>query len=237
MGLLACLVKKCRGNAAGASCSHAAEAPRSPLAKSTKQEEADNQKAQASETQAASAEATPVVLKDSLPPVTDNAGSKFKPTMGAIKKDAKNCIASYPARFGDFRPPVVDGNVYDDAMHAVNMWEKIISLKAYSHACVWTGKDNSKMSEWFEPWKENIKLAVKSGQKLMFCVIPESATSNYGALDGQCNQMGGGQTLERNWLDEERIDYEVEVLDFNKILHWSLMDKMGNLPAKSCMDC
>merc|ERR1711988_1278823 len=70
--LLACLVKKCRGNAAGASRGHAAEAPRSPLAKSTKQEEdAENQTSQACEPQASSVEATPALLKNPLPQATD----------------------------------------------------------------------------------------------------------------------------------------------------------------------
>merc|ERR1711988_629849 len=196
--------------------------------KTVQQEELDNQTSQANDAQASSAEEVNIsVVEDPILAAPDNAGSKFRPTTGLIREHAKSCIASYPARFGDFKPPVVDGVQYPDAHLAVSQWEKITSLKGFSHACVWTGKDDSKMSEWFEPWKLNIKLAAEKGQKLMFCILPK----HYGG-----EQIGRGQTIEKEYLDKHNIKYEVEEIDFNKVTMWVLMDTQERLPAKSCLD-
>merc|ERR1719326_1950962 len=36
-----------------------------------------------------------------------------------------------------------------------------------NYACVWTGDPNSERHEWFDPWADNVDLAVKLGCKLL----------------------------------------------------------------------
>ena len=41
------------------------------------------------------------------------------------------------------------------------------SGQVFNFCCVWTGNPDSPLSEWFEPWKENVRDTISRGMKLL----------------------------------------------------------------------
>ena len=106
--------------------------------------------------------------------------SAFKKTGGNLLNNGSDtCVVSFPA-----------------GRSGVQRWNDLIQNTNY--CCVWTGRDNSDESEWFEPWKKNVEKANQYGMNLVFYI-------NYGQRGGPGGRdhMGRGQRMEKKWLDEQ----------------------------------
>ena len=128
---------------------------------------------------------------------------------GVIRDKATACLCSFPACAGQFN---WNGCV-EQGMHIG---------KGQSFACVWTGNEDSPESEWFDPWKKNVDLAVSKKQKLIFIVwaatagLPPGKTLNrteLGHIKSKVNfYIGGGQAKELAYLMEKGYDFSIGYL-------------------------
>merc|ERR1719221_681200 len=89
-------------------------------------------------------------------------------------------------------------------------WQKLLSMSFVSYCCVWTGNDNSPVSEWFDPWVANVKLHKARGRNFLFCTMPDGS-------------IGKGQSLEKQWLDKGGIAYHM--VSYTEALRWEALQE------------
>ena len=132
--------------------------------------------------------------------MSDDEGSSLQATPGVLDRDSPGnwCIVSFPATFGQ------------------DQWNAMVN-GGFNLACVWTGKDDSPMEDWFKPWKENVRYAKRNKMKLL--VIGHSCNDHRinkmkGGVkvpvgDGRSFRLGNGQVLEVDWMNRHNIKYRV----------------------------
>ena len=95
-------------------------------------------------------------------------------TDGRIVRGARSCIVSFPASVGS------------------HYWNNMIQEDTVSYACVWTGKADSTVDEWFGQWQRNCKEANDRGQEFLVYYN-----------EHRVPVFGDGQSLELRWLDKD----------------------------------
>ena len=121
------------------------------------------------------------------------------PTKGHLVANGQICIVSFPASLGQ------------------KAWNGMVGGDRLNFACVWTGDNNSPISEWYDPWVINVDEAVKRGMTLLVYGHSDHPEENQfkhaSPLWGeQKYRLGAGQQAEVKHMNEKGIQYKVFAL-------------------------
>eukprot|EP00964_Phaeocystis_antarctica_P030594 scaffold17294_cov78-Phaeocystis_antarctica.AAC.1 len=130
---------------------------------------------------------------------TDMNEASLRPTKGHLVADGQICIVSFPASLGQ------------------KAWNGMVAGGRLNFACVWTGDNDSPISEWYDPWVINVDEAVKRGMTLLVYGHSDHPEENQfthvSPLWGeQKYRLGGGQQAEVKHMNEKGIQYKVFAL-------------------------
>ena len=142
------------------------------------------------------------------------------------------CIVSFPASLGQRAwNAMAGGDLERDGRLGL----------AVNFACVWTGDNNSPMSEWFDPWVENVVKARERGMTLLVYghsnhpeenpfkhVSPERGEQKF--------RLGVGQQAEVKYMNEQGIPYKVLASDAEGAIRGIAACIVGNRLASIASD-
>ena len=160
------------------------------------------------------------------------------PTPGNLEAGSQVCIVSFPASLGQTAWNSMVGGLL--GMCGVDPSDPLpsgpdragIQKPPVNYACVWTGNNESPMSEWFDPWVVNVDKAVERGMTLIVYghsnhpdeknqfkhVSPEWGEQNF--------RLGAGQQAEVKYMNENNIPYKVFASDADGPLHFLSGDSL-----------
>jgi len=144
------------------------------------------------------------------------------PTTGELDRCQDLCIVSWPASMG------------------ADSWDTLVkgAKEPVNYACVWTGNNDSPLKDWFVPWVENVKEALRRGMTLHVVghgdhpasrdnpqfkefsqlddiwigkSVPKGGVQR--VIDRETNyfRLGHGQKIEVEFLNSRNIKYKVHV--------------------------
>lgn len=129
-------------------------------------------------------------------------GHLSKPSGALIKDGNGAAVVSFPASAGNETWERLIGGKIDSGLFDRGTYWLFAGYcgRKVDWCCVWTGKQDSPKSEWYDPWVENVEQAKKMGKRLVFVV-------------NACHELGEGQKMEQKYLFEHGYSFKMAKLN------------------------